>query len=213
METFICSLKDHRRPFFIGFLKWVLHWAMKARSNCSYPSTNFALSRHPSTLSLSFLLFYIALLTPHSIQTPTYTMFLPLSSFFCLPYIFTTFPLCSDDCKAHRQPKECLVYTLLFSHTYSFCFSGRTNGSRLVGLQSLLSLYRSGLSTHSSLCLLSALCSFSAWITLQHWQWRKSVLLNNQLTFTKLHGVISQNTEFIIVTTMEISNPIIHRSF
>jgi hypothetical protein len=33
------------------------------------------------------------------------------------------------------------------------------------------------------------------------------------LTFTKLHGVISQNTEFIIVTTMEISNPIIHRSF
>jgi hypothetical protein len=41
-------------------------------------------------------------------------------------------------------------------------------GADLLVCKFLLSLYRPGLSTHSSLCLLSALCSFCAWITLQH---------------------------------------------
>jgi hypothetical protein len=102
----------------------------------------------------SFLphLLYIALLTPYSIHTPTYTVSLPLSSFLSLPHIFTTFPLCSHECKAQRQPQECWVHTLLFSfltlvHSVS---QAEPMGADLLVCKLPLSLYRSDLSTHSS---------------------------------------------------------------
>jgi hypothetical protein len=47
----------------------------------------------------------------------------------------------------------------------------------------------------SKFCLLSALCRFLAWLTLQPCRWRQYVPLKDWLTFTGLHSIISQNIE------------------
>jgi hypothetical protein len=57
------------------------------------------------------------------------------------------------------------------------------------------------------LCFLSASCWLLAWITLRLWRLGRYVLPKRRLTFTWLHGIISQNTEFFIVTDERTSNP------
>jgi hypothetical protein len=53
----------------------------------------------------------------------------------------------------------------------------------------------------TELYLLPPSCWFLAWLTLQPWRWRRHVPLKCQLTYNGLHGIISQKTEFLIITT------------
>jgi hypothetical protein len=45
-------------------------------------------------------------------------------------------------------------------------------------------------------------CWFLAWLILQHWRWRHCALLKHQLSFNRLHGLISQKTELFLTTAV-----------
>jgi hypothetical protein len=62
-------------------------------------------------------------------------------------------------------------------------------------------------SANGLLCLLPASCWFLDWLILQPWGWRGRVPLNRQLSFNRLHRVISQKTEVFITTTVRTWNP------
>jgi hypothetical protein len=50
-------------------------------------------------------------------------------------------------------------------------------------------------------------CWFHTWHTIQPWRRRQHVLPKRWLTFTRLHGVISQRTKPFITTALRTSNP------
>jgi hypothetical protein len=56
-------------------------------------------------------------------------------------------------------------------------------------------------------CLLHALCWFLPWLTLRPWGRKRHVSPKRRLTFTGLHGVISQKIELFLTTAVRISGP------
>jgi hypothetical protein len=62
------------------------------------------------------------------------------------------------------------------------------------------------------ICLLPASCWFLAWHILWLWRRRRHDPPKGRLTFKELHGVIYQEIELFVTTTVKTSNPV-YQSF
>jgi hypothetical protein len=61
------------------------------------------------------------------------------------------------------------------------------------------------LASKNQLCFLTASRWLLAW--LQPWRWRRHILPKRRLTFSRLHGVISQKIQLFITISVRTANP------